>query len=59
MLDLDDLYSLVFELHKSGFYKVGVRKISNMLGFDLSMKHKSVQTKDIFANALKIYNYGA
>ena len=59
MLDLDDLYSLVLELHKSGFYKVGVRKIANMSGINLSMKHKSVQTKDIFANALKIYNYGA
>lgn len=59
MLDLNKLHSLVLELHKSGFYKVGVRKISNMLGINLSMKHKSVQTKDIFANALKIYNYGA
>lgn len=59
MLNLDKLYSLVWELHKSGFYKVGVRKIAKMLGIDMSKKHKSVQTKDIFANALKIYNYGA
>lgn len=57
MIDMEKLYSFISELNESGFYKTAIRKIICMLGINICMEYDSVQTEDIYANALRIYNY--